>query len=218
MTITEAPEYKIGWEWATEHAPELSELFTGRDASTPELRVRLFREAIRRWPSVHDDLSNDLKQIAFVAGAIKAAIQTIDIPGDLLLAASEAAYQMGDLWRLEQAKVRALASLKARPMGWWRKKMGDATPNDVVNALSFAWRHDFAKEKGRRDPKSKWEVLIDSLGPRELEIFADAQAIFSKDEGPSRFVVDAPEDAFEIISRPFYEDGTMRRYPGEIVG
>lgn len=218
MTITDTPEYRAGFEWATEHGPELAELFTGQDASTPELRVRLFKEATRRWPSAHDDLANDLKQVAFVAGAIKAAIQTIDVPRDLMLAANEAALQMGDLWRLEQAKARALETLKARPAGWWRTKMGDATPNDLVNALSFAWRHDHAKEKGRRDPKSKWEVLIDTLGPREIEILVDATKILERHDGLSRYVIDAPEEAFEVISRPVYEGTWMRRYPGEIVG
>lgn len=226
MTITDAPEYKLGWEWATEHAPELSELFTGRDASTPELRVRLFKEATRRWPSAHDDLSNDLKQVAFVAGAIKAAIQTINVPQDLMIAANEAAFQMGDLWRLEQAKARALETLKARPAGWWRTRLGvsqsrsrpSRTPNDLVNALSFAWRRDHAKDKGRRDPRSRWEVLIDTLGPREIEILVDSTAIFEKDEGLFRYVVDSPEEAFEVVSRPVYDGTYMRRYPGEIVG
>lgn len=218
MTITDAPEYHFGWEWAREHGSELSELFTSVDASTPEIRTRLFKEAIRRWPSTHDDLSNDLRQVAFVAGGIRAAIQTIDIPRELMLAANEAALQMGDLWRLEVAKARALETLKARPTGWWRKKMGEATPNDLVNALSVAWRRDHAREKGRRDPKSKWEILIDTLGPREIEIFVDATQILKREDGLPRYVIDAPDEAFEVISRPVYEGNYMRRYPGEIVG
>lgn len=218
MTITDTPEYRTGFEWATEHGPVLAELFSTKEVSTSELRVRLFKEATRLWPSKHDDLANDLRQVAFVAGAMKAAVRTLQMSPEAMMAMNEAAFEMGDLWRLEQVKARSLQTLQAKPAVWWRTKMVDATPNQVVGVLSVAWRHDFSKEKGRRDPKSKWEILIDSLGPREIEILADATKILERHDGPSRYVVDAPEDAFEVISRPFYDDGVMRRYPGEIVG
>lgn len=218
MTITDTPEYRTGFEWATEHGPALSELFSNKEVSTPELRVRLFREATRLWPSKHDDLANDLRQVAFVAGAMKAAVRTLQLSPEAMVAINDAGYEMGDLWRLEQIKARSLQALQAKPASWWRTKMGDATPNQVVGVLSVAWRHDFAKEKGRRDPKSKWEILIDSLGTREIEILVDATKIYERNDGLSRYVVDSPEDAFEVISRPLYEDGRMLRYPGEIVG
>jgi len=218
MNVTETPEYHVGWEWATEHMPILVELFSGKEISTPELRVRLFKEATRLWPSKHDDLANDLKQVSFVAGAMKAAVRTLQLSPEAMRALNEAAFEMGDLWRLEQTKARSLETLQAKSSSWWRTKMGDVTPNQVVGVLSVAWRHDFAKDKGRRDPKSKWEILIDSLGPREIEILADATKIYERHDGLSRYVVDAPEDAFEVISRPLYEGNRMLRYPGEIVG
>jgi hypothetical protein len=218
MDITETPEYSSGWEWAVEHGPLLSELFTGRDVSTPELRTRLFREAGRRWPSGSDNLVNDLKQTAFVAGAIKAAVQTLRMSPEAQAAIFEAALEMGVIWSSEQGKAKALQMLQDKPAGWWRRKMGAATPNDVVNALSVAWRHDWSKERGRRHPRSKWEVMIDTMGPRELWILAEATQILIREDGLPRYVVDAPEEAFEVVSRPVYEDGVMRRYPGEIVG
>jgi hypothetical protein len=218
MMVTDSPEYQAGWAWATEHGPLLAELFSGKEVSTPELRVRLFREATRRWPSDPDDLMNDLKQVAFVMGALKAAIKTLGNNREAVIAANEAGLEMSQLWSTEQGKARALEDLKKKPENWWRTRMGAATPNQVVNALSFAWRVDWAREKGRKNPRSKWEILIDTLGPREMEILADATAILERKDGYERFVIDAPEDAFEIISRPAYEGGRMLRYPGEIVG
>lgn len=218
MSITDTPEYRTGFEWATEHGPALAELFSNKEVSTPELRVRLFKEATRLWPSKHDDLANDLRQVAFVAGAMKAAVRTLQLSPEGMVAINDAGYEMGDLWRLEQIKARSLQTLQEKPASWWRTKMGDVTPNQVVGALSVAWRHDFAKEKGRRDPRSKWEILIDSLGPREIEILVDATKIYERNDGLSRYVVDSPEDAFEVISRPLYEGNQMLRYPGEIVG
>lgn len=154
MTITETPEYRTGFEWATEHGPLLAELFSSREVSTSELRIRLFQEATRRWPSRHDDLGNDLKQVAFVAGAFKAAVRTLPMSHEALIAMNETAMEMGSLWGAEQAKAEALQILQEKPPGWWRKKMGDASPNDVVNALASAWRHDWAKERGRPNPRS----------------------------------------------------------------
>lgn len=218
MSPTDTPEYKAGWAWATEHGPMLAELFSNKEVSTPEIRVRLFREASRRWPSDPEDLSNDLKQVSFVMGAMKAAVGMLDVSHEALIAENEAGLEMSQLWVTERGKVQALEAIKKKPENWWRTKMGAVSPNQVVNALSVAWRIDHAKEKGRKNPRSKWEILIDTLGPREMEILADATAILERKDGYERFVIDAPEDAFEIISRPAYEGGRMHRYPGEIVG
>lgn len=218
MTITDTPEYSLGWEWAKEHGPLLAELFTGRDVSTPELRTRLFKEAARRWPSGSDNLVNDLKQTSFVAGALKAAIQTLPMTPEAVSAVMDAALEMGVIWSSEQGKAQALEALQAKPAGWWRRKMGVASPNDVVNAMASAWRHDWAKERGRRNPRSKWEVMIDTMGPRELWTLADATQITIREDGLPRYVVETPEELFEVVSRPVYEGGRMTRYPGEIVG
>ena len=218
MSPLDTPEYKAGWAWATEQGPMLSELFSNKEVSTPELRVRLFREASRRWPSDPSGLENDLKQVAFVMGALKAAIKMLDASPEALLAANEAGLEMSHLWSTEHGKARALEELKKKTESWWRTKMGDASPMQVLGALAFAWRVDWSKEKGRKNPRSRWEVLIDALGPREMEILADATKIIEVKDQPSRFIIDAPEEAFEIISRPQYEGTRLLRYPGEIVG
>lgn len=216
--ITDTPGYHAGFEWATEHGPLLAELFSSKEVSTPELRVRLFQEATRRWPSKHDDLGNDLKQVAFVAGAMKAAVRTMPMSPETLITMNEAAMDMGSLWSAEQTKAMALQALQAKSTGWWRKKMGDVSPNDVVNALASAWRHDWAKERGRSNPRSKWEVLIDATGAREIEILADAVKISEDPGAPSTYTIESSEDSFQIISRPLFEGGRLLRYPGEIVG
>lgn len=218
MDVTETPEYQAGWEWATEHMPVLTELFTRRDAVTPELRKRLFEHASRLWPSSHDDLSNDLKQTAFVVGAMKAVVQSSPSSRETSIALMEAALDMGVLWSTEQGKAEAFDQLKAKPAGWWRAKMGNASPNDVVGALSVAWRHDWSKERGRKHPRSKWEVLIDTLGTREMWVLAEATSITEHESGPFLYLVESPENSFEMISRPQYEGSRMLRYPGEIVG
>lgn len=216
--ITDAPEYRLGWEWAREHGPMLAELFTGRDVSTPELRKRLFQEAARRWPSERDDVANDLRQTAFVAGALKAAVETLPLSQEGAAATFDAALEMGVMWSSEQAKVRALEALKEKPSGWWRRKLGDARPLDVVNALSVAWRHDWAKERGRPHPGSKWAVLIDTLGPRELDTFAEVDRIERKVSGYPVYVVHGDGETFTLIAAPVFEGGRLHRYPGELVG
>lgn len=220
MDITETPEYDAGWAWAKEFGrPELSELFTGRDVATPELRKRLFREAARRWPSSPDDLENDLRQTAFVAGGIKAVIQGLPaMSPDSLHAVLEAAMEMGAIWSAEQGKLEAFRRIKAKPAGWWRKRMGEASPQDVVLALSTAWRHDWAKERGRQAPRSKWEILIDTLGPRELWALAEATEISLREDGVPRYRVDSPDNDFEVVSRSVYDGGILQHYAGEIVG
>jgi hypothetical protein len=145
MSPIDTPEYKAGWAWATEHGPMLAELFSNKEVSTPEIRVRLFQEASRRWPSDPDDLANDLKQVSFVMGAMKAAIKMLDVSHEALIAANEAGLEMSQLWVTERGKAQALEAIKKKPESWWRTKMGHATPNQVLGALAFAWRVDWAK-------------------------------------------------------------------------
>ncbi len=217
--VTKTPEYRLGWEWATEHGPLLAELFTGKDVSTPELRVRLFKEATRMWPSQRDTMEHDLNQTAFVAGAIKAAIDTLPLTADALAATFEASMEMGTVWSTEQWKNHYLEELKKKPVGWWRRKFGDARPLDIVNVLSSAWRRDWAKERDRPDPGSKWAVLIDTMGSREISVLADLTRIEEHKSGDYfTYYVTSPDGSFEVLSRPVYAGGRMYRYPGEIVG
>jgi len=218
VDITESPGYATGWAWAKEHGPDLSELFSSRSVATPELRTRLFKEASRRWPSDPNHLENDLLQVAFVAGAMKAAVETLPLEPQALAAIMDAAMEMGMTWSMEKAKVRALQALQAKPAGWWRKKLVGASPLDVVAVLSIAWRKDWAKERGRSDPKSRWEILIDTMGVRELDALLNATSITELHDGVSRYLIDAPEESAEIVSRYAREGNVIYHYPGEIVG
>lgn len=218
MDITESPGYATGWAWAKEYGPDLSELFSSRSVSTPEFRVRLFKEASRRWPSSSDNLDNDLLQVAFVAGAMKAAVETLPLTPEALSAVMDAAMDMSMTWSVERSKARSIKALQAKPESWWRKKIGDASPGSVVAALSVAWRKQWAKERGRLDPKSRWEVLIDVMGSRELDALLNATSITELHDGVSRYVIESPEESAEIVSKYMREGDRIYHYPGEIVG
>lgn len=215
--ITDTPEYAAGWAWAKEHGPIIAELFSSKEVSTPELQKRFFQEATRRWPSKHDDLDNDLKQIAFVAGGMKAAIETLSMSPETFGAIMEAATDLGQLWRFEVAKASLLKDLQAKPKSWWSKKLGDASPSDLVKAFYVAWHYGYwPKEKRLKKPRSIWEVLIDVMGTREMEIMA---AVVKITETPDMvYDIESEDDSFTIVSKPVFEGGRLIRYPGEIVG
>ncbi len=217
MPVADEPEYQLGWEWATEHGASLAELFTSRDLSTPELRVRLFKEGARRWPSQRDSFDNDLKQMLFVAGAMKAF--TRKIPLEEAGAIVEAALEMAADYSSAKAMVYWLNELKAKPTGWWRTKHGDATPQDILNAMSVAWRIGRKREGEIRSAKSKWEILIGSAGPRELAALATLEKITLKRDGQYvTYEVDGLEGDFQMMADWVREGGVVHQYPGELVG
>ncbi len=217
MPIKDEPEYKLGWEWAAEYGVSLAELFTAKDLSTPELRTQLFKEAARRWPSQRDSFDNDLKQMTFVAGAMKA--MTRHIPAEEAGAVMEAALEMGAGYSSYKAIAHWLNELKAKPRGWWRTKRGDATPQDVLNALSVAWRIDRKREGSTKSPKSKWEIMIAQMGSRELAALATLQNIsIQKDGIYISYIVEGEEGDFQMLADWVREGGVTRQYPGEIVG
>lgn len=217
MAIEEEPEYKLGWEWASEYGTVLAELFTAKELSTPELRSRLFEEASRRWPSQKESFDNDLKQMVFAAGAMKAL--TRSIPAEEAGAVVEAALEMGAGYASYKAIVHWLNELKAKSRGWWRTKHGDATPQDILNAISVAWRIDRKREGYTKPPKSKWEILIAQMGPRELAALATLEKItLQKDDIYSSYIVEGEEGDFQMLSDWVKEGGVIRRYPGELVG
>lgn len=219
MGLVNSPEYRLGWEWAKEHGPIITELFTSTEMATTELRTRLFGEAARKWPSQRDDISNDLKQTAFVAGAMQAVAETMPMTREALAAVFDAALDIGMMWSAEAAKAEHLDSLKARPVGWWRRKFGDARPIDVVNALSVTWRKEWAEERGRAHPGSKWAVLIDMLGSRELAVLDELERIEELQDGAyTTYEIIGKDGSFQIIARPVYQQGRLTNLPGEIVG
>lgn len=217
--VTDTPEYKLGWEWAVEHAPQLAELYTGKELITQELRSRLFRDAMRRWPSQPGDMENELKQTAFVAGAFKAFSDELPLTPEAVAAVFEAALEMGVIYSVEQAKKRYLAILKEKPVGWWRKKLGDASPNEVVGALAHDWRVRIAPERKRKDPKNKWEVIIDTMGSREMDVLATVTHIVYREDGDYKsYVVESDDGSFQLLARPVFSGMRMTHAAGEIVG
>lgn len=217
--ITETPEYHKGIKWAQENRAQLAELFTDADVATPEIRTRLFREAANWWPSHPGDLQNDLRQTAFVAGALKSVINTLPLTQEALAATMDAAMEMGMIWGAEQAKVRDLEALRKKPRGWWQRKFGDATPNQIVGALSIAWRYERRRDSKESNPKNRWQVIIDQLGSRETGVLNTLENIEQKGDGAYiTWLVEGREGTFEILARPVYDGWRMVRYPGEIVG
>ena len=218
-SIESTPAYEAGVDWAHRNRTRLSERFSGKELATQELRGTLFAEAQRRYPSQRESMENELKQTAFVAGAYRRLVNTMPLSQEGLIAVSEAAMEIGAWWGAEYNKQDALEALKSRPTGWWRKKIGDATPLDVVNALSSLWWRKFAKEKGV-SRTSKWEILIDTTGAREMAALASVKRITARQDGEYySFEVDGEYGEFQVMARPvFGPGGVLVQGTGEVVG
>lgn len=221
MSIDDSEEYATGYEWGVENAPRLAELFSSRELATSELRTRLFKEAVKRWPSQSDSMENELKQTAFVAGAFKAFAERMPMSRETLAAVFEAAMEMGSIWNAEIWKSKHLETLKEKPRVWWSRKKGAASPNHIVGIMSVKWRKDYGPEKGRKDPKSKWEILIDTMGTREMSALASLENIEDLRENYPFGVlrVEGKDTDFEVVSEPAYTpEGRIYQWPGEIIG
>lgn len=212
--------YRQGVHWARENLGNLRELFTSEEVLTDELRRRLFDVAARAYPSDPNDVENDLHQTAWVAGALRPLIETVGANPRWLAVIFDTASEMGSIYNAEYWKMEAIRTLKQRPPGWWRKRLGDASPNDVLFALAKRWRREIASHKGRRDPKSKWEILIDTTGTREAATLAEAQRIGRMESGPYVILeVESPESSFEVIEAPADAQDLQRwNAVGDIVG
>lgn len=221
MQISDTEAYKKGYEWASKNAHKFVELFTSKELATGELRGRLFKEAMREWPSQHDSLENDLKQTAFVAGAFKAFANKMPLSTGSLAAIFDTALEMSSIWSAEVWKSRHLEALKEKPASWWKKKHGIASPIEVAGVMSVKWRKDYGPEKGRKDPKSKWEVLIDTMGTRELSALATLEKVEDLTENYPFPVwrVEGEDSDFEVVAAPAYTpEGRIYQWPGEIIG
>lgn len=219
--IYDTEEYRLGYEWAVEHSPRFAELFHSKELVTPELQTALFKEAGRKWPSKSDSMENELKQTAFVAGAFKGFTERLPMSQDALAAVFDAAMEMGSIWNAEIWKARHLETLKAKPASWWRKKVGAASPNEIAGIMSAEWRRRHGRDKGRKDPRSKWEVLIDTMGTRELSALATLQNVEDRsDSYPVKVLrVEGEDSDFEVIAAWAYTpEGRVYHWPGEIIG
>lgn len=221
MDPTQTKEYFTGYEWAGTNVNRLRELYTGKEIATAELRSLLFSESMRFYPSHPGDMENEFKQTLWVTGALKFVVDKIEISRDALTAVFEAAMEMGAALSAEYWKLECFKDLKGRPDKWWRKKIGDATPDDVVAALAVAWRRNERRyrEKGRENPLSRWEVLVDRTGSREMCVLSEVRNIeLVKDGRYWYYRVEAKENSFEVIMRPAYDNGIMTQGTGEIIG
>lgn len=219
----EQPDYKDGYDWAVLHAPEIAELHSSTNGSAPELRSRLFKVAGSLHPSVRGEMENELRQTLFVMGAMKRVVQKLQgIAGFAEL--FEISMEIGHLWGAERWKYKCFTELRGKDAGWWRRRMGAASPNDIVAAFSHFWWRQYAKEKGV-SKTSKWEVLVDVCGTRELCIFAHLANVELEEHQGGRYkvwTVQGTKNEFQMLASPVWDtvDGRQRLIhgAGEIVG
>jgi hypothetical protein len=214
----ETPEYKAGKKWTAENLDQLRELFTGRQVDTDELRKRLFEEAERRYPRERGDMVNDRKQTLWVAGAFRPLVDLLSSDAAGMLAVMEVSSDIGGILGAETGKMEALEELKKKPESWWRRSFGDATPYDLLEAFAIGWRR--RPGRGLGEPVSRWEILIDMLGTREMWAFATLKSITEQEHAGGRRVWDVrgTKNDFDVIAEDFRERGILHQGAGDIVG
>lgn len=210
----ETEEYREGYDWAVLHGPELAERYSSNDLSTQELRSYLWKIAGQVYPSKRGEMENELRQTLFVIGAIKRVIQGhVEFKAFL-----EIAQEMGAIYGAEKWKYVHFETLKKKEASWWRKKKGDASPNEIVSALSNLWWNKFAREKGVKST-SKWEIMIDTLGTREMCALASLEKVKFNDGGRYKtYDVEGDDCDFQMMAEPVMENGRVHSWAGEIVG
>lgn len=224
LDINEQPVYKEGIDWAVLHAPELAERYSSTNITGEELRSYLWKVATGYYPSVRGEMENDLLQTFFVAGAIRRVIDSLPLSPAAMTEVFSIGMDVGQIYGSEKWKYKAFLELKAKDPSWWRKKLGAASPNDIVNAFSNEWWRRYAKEK-KASRTSKWEVLIDVLGTREMSILAHLTNVELETHQGGRYkvwTVSGRENDFQMMASPVWENVGGRQVlvhgAGEIVG
>lgn len=220
--ITSQGDYKEGIDWAVLHSPELAERYSSTNITGPELRTYLFRVAEEIFPARRGDPENDLRQTIFVAGAIRRVIDTLPLSPQAMSEVFEIAMDVGQYYGAERWKYSCFLELKEKDASWWRKRKGAASPNDIVNALSSLWWRQYAKEKAV-SKTSKWEILVDTLGTREMCILAHLTEVEARVDGKYKsWIVFGKDNDFQMMSAPVWESVGGRMIlvqgEGEIVG
>lgn len=214
----ETAEYKEGFDWAALHSPELVERYSSNNLSAQELRGYLWKNADRAYPSKRGEMENELRQTLFVAGAIREIIGHLPTNLESIRALYEIAGEMGQIYSAEKWKYVHFLELKKKDSSWWRKKKGDASPNEVVSALANYWWNKIARERGVKST-SKWEILIDTLGTREMCALASLGKVVLNDEGKYKtYDVEGDDCEFQMMAAPVIENGRVYSLAGEIVG
>lgn len=220
MDPTETPEYNAGRSWAEKNDNRLVERYSNDDIIGGSLRTHLFEEAAKLYPAAGGDLENDLRQTLWVLGAFRHVVETLPMTREAQIAVFDAANELGAIFSAERAKLECLRNLKAKPAGWWKTKLGDVNPDAVVAAASVGWRLRRRKEKElRTQPVSKWEVLVDWFGSREMCVLDNAQRIeLVRDRAHWYYWVHGDEVGFQMIMRPSMHEGRMIHAPGDLIG
>lgn len=213
--ILDTPEYKKGKAWIGENYERVAELFSSGKLLTQDLRGYLFGIAIRAYPPQRDSMQNELKQTAWVAGALRSLVDRM--PPEAIADVGETAIEMGAYWNAEYWSDRCLEDLKKKPRGWWQTKFGDATPNDVVNALAAQWWKQVGDPQ-KKKRTSKWEVLIYTTGTREICVLADLERIEHIQERYERYRVHSDDRYFEVMAAPVWDGRILVQEMGAIVG
>lgn len=219
MIITEMSEYAEGVAWAEENLDRLRERFTGKDLQTQELRDVLWPEAEHRYPSQRESIENDLRATAWVAGAIKTLSETMRFDPEGMSAVFEVALEMGSIFGAELAKHEALEVLKGKSRGWWMKKAGDASPNELMEPVYRKWWRDIG-DPAKRSRTSKWEALKYVFESREMRVLENLKKIEKVDQGVYVFYdVDSEEGGFQIMVKDaVHPGGIVSQQAGDIVG
>lgn len=221
LDITDQPQYVEGIGWATFHSNELVERYSSVNITGDELRSHLWKIATQIYPSKRGEMENELRQTFFVAGAIRRVIDSIPLSPEAMREVFDIALDMGQIYGAEKWKYKCFLELRAKDASWWRKKRGAASPNHIVNALSNYWWRKYAREKAATRT-SKWEILIDTMGTRELCVLADLVNVEAEGEKYKTWTVEGKENSFQMMAAPVYEmiDGRsiLVQGMGEIVG
>lgn len=218
MDILDRPEYADGRAWAEAHHTQVAELYSGRELDTAELRNHLFKEAARKYPDQRDSMDNAIKQDLFVAGALRALVDRLPNDQGGVRAMADAAMDMGSIIGADMAKGEAIDQLRKRPSSWWSRRFGGATPDDVVRAMAKKWeRDDLATRRGVSP--TRWEVLIDQTGSREMDVLENLHEISLQMDGKYHYyVVSGGGHSFDIMAKDVIEEGRLVQGAGEIVG
>lgn len=222
MEFTDSPEYKAGRAWAHKNQNRLAESYSNDDIIGGSLRTNLFEEAGRLYPAAGGDMENDVRQTLWVMGAIRHIVDTLPMTREAMIAAYDAGNELGAIYSAEVAKLKCFRELKAKEPGWWKKKLGDACPADVVSAAMVGWRLKRRAEKisdKPLTPQSIWEVLVDAFGSREMCLLSHAREIeLVQDRNYWYYWVHGEGSGFQMIMRPVIQDGRLVHAPGDLIG
>lgn len=219
--VTEMPEYEAGVRWADENLNRLVERFTDEELVTEGLRKVLWDTAGRLYPSRRDDMDNEIRQTAWVAGAFRRLSETLPMGREAMAAVFDAALEIGSIVGAETSKKEAFDNLKRQSRaitGFWDRKAGDASIGDIVRSLEMAHRRDLPTEERDRTV-TRWEVLLQRLGSREMRALETLRSVKLIKDGRYWFYdVDGEGSSFQVMARDAIEGGRVIQGTGEIVG